>query len=159
LNLRDIKIGKKLNIADIVIIIIVIVIIAAGVNFLGGRSTSPGDSQVIKFGIEGKEVLEDAAYAPKVGDKIFNSDTSAYVGVITSVSVEPFTEAVFNPQRSMYELVVVPERYNVVIYAEGNGYHNEENCVVEGETLKVGQLYNIKGKGFAFEGYIILVEV
>ena len=151
----------KFNIVDIIIIIVVIIVAAGAVKFLGGRSEEAraGGAQTVYFAFEGRDVLLGGASLVKEGDKIYNSNNSEYIGVVTYVEIIPYKLVGFNPETAAYEEVEVPDRYDVTIYAEGTGYHNDADVVVEGQTVKVGQQFNLKGKGYAFEGYIVKVQV
>lgn len=153
--------ARKFNIVDIIIIIVIVFAAVGTVKFLNGRSeeAKAGGSQTVRFAFEGRNVLLGGASLVKKGDKIYNSNNSEYIGVVTGVDIVPYKLVEFNPETAAYEEMEVPDRYDVTVYAEGTGYHNDANVVVEGQIIKVGQQFNLKGKGYAFEGYIVKVEV
>ena len=41
---------------------------------------------------------------------------------------------------------------------EGSGTETDQDITVEGNVVKVGKEQNVKGKGYAFKGYIVEVR-
>ncbi|MBQ2679984.1 MAG: DUF4330 domain-containing protein [Firmicutes bacterium] len=150
---------RKFNIVDIIIIVIIIcVIVAGGKVFRKFSSGSKGGNETVYFEFMGTKVRYEGANKVKPGDKVYNSTNSTYLGVVDHVEVTPYYEPVFDPTEGIYEEVELPNKCNVDIFVESNGYVTDSGVFPEGQELKVGQEFFLKGKGYAFEGYIVGVD-
>lgn len=124
----------------------------------GGVDGATGEEKTYTYVAEGKKVLEDTAEVPVVGGKVFESSTSAYLGTVSKVWSKPNEEASFNRTTNKYEKMPVPGYCDLYIAITGKGTETEEDITVEGTVVKVGDEINVKGKGYAFEGYIVEVR-
>ena len=150
---------RKFNIVDIIIIVIVICVIAAGGKlFKKFSSDSHSGNETVYFEFMATKVRYEGANKVKAGDKVFNSTNSTYLGVVDGVEVSPYYEAVFDPTEGSYEEIELSNKCNVDIHVECKGYTTDEGVYPEGQELKVGQEFFLKGKGYAFEGYIVGVN-
>lgn len=152
---------RLFNIVDIIIILLVIVAGIVGAKlFLGGgaQEAASVNTKTYSYVVTGHGVVEETANFPKVGSKAFNSSTSEYLGTITEVSTEPYTEIMYSRETEKYEKVPVTGYSNISVTIEGNGTETEKDIIVEGTTVKVGALLNVKGKGYAFSGIIMEVR-
>ncbi len=155
------KQGRKgLNIIDILIIIVLLCALAAGVVWIkgGGVEGAASEEKPFTFVAEGRKVLEETATIPVVGGKAFESSTSAYLGTVSKVWSKPNEEASFNRTTNKYEKMPVPGYCDLYIAITGNGTETEQDITIEGNVVKVGDEINVKGKGYAFEGYIVEVR-
>lgn len=157
--------SKKLfgifNIVDIILILLVIVVGIVGAKmFLGGSndSAATAETKTYSYVVMGQEVVEETANFPVVGGNAYNSSSSAYLGVVKDVKVEPFTETMFNRTTGEYEKVPVDGYSDIYVTIEGNGTETEKDITVEGTTVKVGMELNVKGKGYAFKGIVVEVR-
>lgn len=149
------------NSVDIVIILLVIVMAIGGYLFLRGRSAAEtaGGVKTIQYTVEGQNIVSSAAAYPKVGDKAYNSSTSAYLGIVKDIRVEDQMKVDYNPQKGAYDKHAVTGFKTVYITIEGEGYDNDQNVVVNDNVVKVGQELNVKGKGYAMGGYIVGIHL
>ena len=92
------------------------------------------------------------------GSKVFDSTSSAYLGTVKSSWSEPFREVNFNRTTNKYEMLPVPGYCNIYVEIEGSGTETDQDIAVEGNVVKVGKEQNVKGKGYAFKGYIVEVR-
>jgi len=159
------KKSKKLfglfNIVDLIIIVLILCAAGFGIKILLGGGTInqlPTETKTYVYVVEGREVLEETADFPEIGANVYNSSTSAYLGTIKDVWMEPFTETIFNRETNRYEKVSVEGFGNIYVAIEGIGIETERDITVEGVVVKVGGELNVKGKGFAFKGYIVEVR-
>lgn len=154
---RSVK--RRFNIVDIIIIVIIICAIAVGVRvFRRFSSDASKGTQTIYFEFLGKEVRYEGANKVKVGDKVYNSTNSTYIGVVDRVDVSPYFETVFNPVTGENAQVEIDHKCDVDITVKSDGYVTDEGFFPEGQNLRVGQEFFLKGKGYAFEGYIVGVS-
>ncbi len=155
------KVFGILNGLDILILVIIVAVAGFGVYWLksgGTEHASMGEQTPYAYVVEGRQVLEEIANFPKEGGKVFDSSTSEYLGTIRSFRTEPFTEITFNRATNKYEKVPAPGYANIYLEIEGNTQVNDEDVIIEGNVVKVGDEQTVKGKGFAFRGYIVEVK-
>ena len=156
------KSRKLFGIFNIVDIILILLVIAAGIVgvklFTGGEKQDAGTTKTYTYVVQGREVLDETVTAPVIGDKVFNSGTSAYLGVVKEVTGEPYTEVIYSKEIGAYQKLPVEGYSNVSLTVEGNGTETEKDITVEGTTVKVGMELNVKGKGYAFKGIVVEVR-
>lgn len=157
------KKSKKLfglfNIVDLLILLLVIVAGVIGVKlFLGGGSEAASTGKTYTYVVEGREVLEETADMPVIGEKVYNSSTAEYLGVVKEVSSSPFTETIFSREIGVYQKLPTEGYINMLLTIAGTGTETEKDITVEGTTVKVGMELNVKGKGYAFQGIVVEVR-
>ncbi|MDD3395141.1 MAG: DUF4330 domain-containing protein [Clostridia bacterium] len=156
------KSRKLFGIFNIVDIIIILLIIAAGVIgfklFVGGEKQDTGATKTYTYVVQGREVLAETADAPVIGEKVFNSATEAYLGVVKEVTSEPYNEVIYSREIGAYQKLPVEGYCDMLLTVEGNGTETEKDITVEGTTVKVGMELNVKGKGYAFKGIVVEVR-
>ncbi len=157
---RSRKLFGIFNVVDILLILLVIAAAAVGAKLFlgGGQNQAVEESKTYSYVVQGQEVLEETAQFPVIGGKAFNSSTSAYLGIVTDVQSEPHTETMYNRVTEQYEKVPVKDYCNLSVTIEGQGTETDRDIIVEGTPVKVGMELNVKGKGYAFKGYVIEVR-
>ncbi len=153
---------KLFGIFNIVDIILILLIIAAGIVgirlFTGGDKQGTEQTKTYTYVVEGREVLDETVEAPVIGEKVFNSATSTYLGVVKEVSGEPYTEVIYSKEIGAYQKLPVEGYSNMQLTIEGNGEETEKDITIEGTTVKVGMELYVKGKGYAFKGFVVEVR-
>lgn len=155
------KLFGILNGLDLLILLVLLAAVVFGIYWTAGGGQNGGTSAETKtytYVVEGRQVLEETANFLVEGGKVFDSSTSAYLGTVKSFWTEPFTESNFNRVTNQYEKVPAPGYCNIYLEIEGSGTETDEDITVEGTVVKVGAEQNVKGKGFAFQGYIVEVR-
>lgn len=148
-----------LNIVDLILILLVIVAGIVGVRLMGSGSTAEETTgRTYTYVVMGQEVLTETAECPVIGENVYNSSTSAYLGTVAEVRTEPFTETIFDRSSSSYKKAEVPHYCDIYLTIEGQGTETEKDITVEGTTVKVGMELNVKGKGYAFKGIVVEVR-
>lgn len=150
---------RKFNVVDIIIIVIIICAIGVAGKIL--KNNSAGNealNETVCFEFLATEVRYEGADKVSVGDKVYNSTSSTYLGLVKESYVSPYFEAVFDPSKGEYVDVELENKCNVDIIVECNGYETDTGVFFEGQELKAGQEFFLKGKGYAFEGYIVDVD-
>lgn len=146
----------KIGYLDVVIVIAIIAVLIAGGMYLTKNITAT--NSVIEFTIDAKYIDEEVAQSIKLGESVFESNKNEYIGEITQVNILPMKETVENKQNGSFEIVEVPEKYNVLITIKGNGVYNEESAHVESYELYLGKTFFVKNKDFALGGVVISVK-
>lgn len=153
------KLFGVLNIVDIIIILLVIVAGIIGFRLLGvGNTQETGEVKTYTYVVQGQNVIEETATVPVIGGEVFNSATSAYLGKVTEVGTQPYTETIFNKEKSTYQKVPIKGYNDILLTIAGNGTETEKDITVEGTPVKVGMELNVKGKGYAFKGIVVEVR-
>lgn len=148
------------NIVDIILILAVAVVGIVGAKMLlgGGEADTAAEAKTYSYVVMGQEVLEETANFPVIGGNAYNSSTSAYLGTVTEMKTEPFTETVYDRSSSSYQKVPVEGYSNIYLTIEGTGTETEKDITVNGTTVKVGMELNVKGKGYAYKGIVVEVR-
>lgn len=148
------------NIVDIILILLVVIagIVGAKLFLGGGSDADTADTKTYSYVVMGQEVLEETADFPVVGGNAYNSSTSAYLGTVTEIETEPFTEIVYDRNSESYQKIPVAGYSNLYLTIEGEGTETEKDITVNGTTVKVGMELNVKGKGYAYKGIVVEVR-
>lgn len=156
------KSRRLFGIFNIVDILLILLILAAGILgaklFLGGGTEQAADTKPYTYVVMGQEVLEELADIAEIGGNAYNSSTGAYLGQVTEVASEPYCEVIYDRSTGTYKKAPIPEYCNFSLTITGNGTETERDITVEGTTVKVGMELNVKGKGYAFKGYVVDVR-
>ena len=150
---------RRFNIVDVIIIVIIICAVAVGGRvFKKFSSDADKGDQTVYFEFMATKVRYEGANKVKIGDRVYNSKNATYLGEVERVEVSPYYEAVFDPSKGENVPVELTNKCNVDIFVKSKGYVTDEGIFPEGQNLKVGQEFFLKGKGYAFEGYIVGVN-
>lgn len=150
-----------LNIIDIIILLILILGIAlASILFFKNSKTGPGvTNRPISYTVEFQHLKEEVVANVNEDDKVFNSTTGAYLGVVKKVEITEQKAVVPNESAGVYEEHIIPDESTLYLTIEGNGYDNDINVVIEGQIIKIGKPLNVKGKGYGLPGYIVGIHL
>lgn len=150
----------RLNVVDILIVFAVILVLAGGGYYLLHKQSPEAQAQVktYTYVVEGQEVVSDIIDMPTIGQNIYNSSTSEYLGTLVDFSYEESTETVFDYEAGEYKKVPLNGYSDLTVTISGSGVEDDANITVEGTVVKVGKELNIKGKGYAFKGIVIEVR-
>lgn len=153
------KIFGIFNIVDIILLLLVVVAAIIGFRLIsGGNGQETGETKTYTYVVWGENVVEETSQVPVIGGDVFNSSTGAYLGKVTKVSTEPYTETIYNKEKSAYQKVPVKGYNDIFVTIEGSGTETEMDIIVEGTPVKVGMELNVKGKGYAFKGIVYEVR-
>lgn len=151
-----------LNIVDIAIIIIVLLVVGVGGMYVLKKKNVDSVEQATRpmsYTVEFQHLNQATIEAVKKGQQVFNSSTSAYLGVIEDFKVVPQKAVIANTTLGVYEEHQIPGEMTLYLTIKGNGSDNARSIVIENHTVKVGKQLNVKGKGYAFPGYIVDIKI
>ena len=153
-------IRRHFNIFDVVIIALVLAVLAAAM-LLRDRSTGEEgrrDTRPIRYTVELTRAPQDMVNQIKVGEDIYRSTDSAYLGKVAEVRYGPHIENEYAPAAGRYVRYEVPESYDIYITVEGDGYSTARDIVVGSVTPKIcGEMF-VKGQGYARLGYVCGID-
>lgn len=150
----------RFNLFDVIIILLVLAAVGAAV-LLRNRSTGTGTTREtvpIRYTVELARAPEDMARQMRVGDDIYRSTDSAYMGKIVDVRCVPHRESEFLPEAGRFVSYEIPESFDIYVTVEGQAYWNGKDIFVEEVSPKIcGELF-VKGKGFARLSYVCGID-
>ncbi len=153
------KLFGLFNIVDLLIVLVVVVVLIVGVKVIRANSSDSSiisaQSKEIEYIVNSQNQSLESVDFIKVGDMVYNSVNSQYLGVVTDVQYTEQITPAFNANSGLYEEYKVPDKYSINITIKGNGVESEDNIVVEESNIKIGSQLNVKGKGYVFIGYIV----
>ena len=141
----------RFNLFDAVIILLVLAVVGAAL-LLRDRSTGADTTRKtvpVRYTVELTRAPQDMANQMRVGDDIYRSTDSAYMGKIADVRYVPHLENEFLPEAGRFVRYEVPESYDIYITVEGQAYWNGKDIFVEDVSPKICGELCVKGKGFA----------
>lgn len=148
------------NLFDVVIILLVLAVVGAAM-LLRNRSTGTETSRTtvpIRYTVELTRAPQDMVNQIRVGEDIYRSTDSAYMGKIVDVSHIAHQENEYSETAGRFVRYEVPESYDIYITVEGQGYWTGKDLIVEGVSPKVcGEMF-VKGKGFARLGFVCGID-
>lgn len=149
------------NIFDVVIILLAVAVVGAAMllrNRSTGGETTARATVPIRYTVELSRAPKDMVNQIRVGDDIYRSTDSAYMGKIVDVRHTAHQENEYAISASGFVRYEVPESDDIYITVEGQGYWTGKDLIVEGVSPKVcGEMY-VKGKGFARLGFVVSID-
>lgn len=150
----------RFNLFDAVIILLVLAVVGAAL-LLRDRSTGADPARAtvpIRYTVELTRAPQDMANQMRVGDDIYRSTDSAYMGKIVDVRSVPHLENAFLPEANRFVRYEVPESFDIYVTVEGQGYWDGKDIFVESVSPKIcGEMF-VKGKGFARLGFVCGID-
>lgn len=163
-NLTPKKTKWRLNIFDVIIIAVVLTIAAA--VLIIWRSTgidkSTGDdasATTIRYTVELTNMAGDTANLISAGDTLIDSVKKNTMGTVVLVDVSVMTTSTKNLENGDTVLSPVPDKMTATIVLEVEGTETQSQIVASsGYLIRVGEIVQALGPGYAGLGYIIAVE-
>ena len=150
----------RFNLFDAVIILLALAVVGAAV-LLRDRSTGADTARgtvPVRYTVEMTRTPQDMVNQMHVGDDIYRSTDSAYMGKIVDVRSGPHLEREFLPEAGRFVLYEVPESLDVYVTVEGQAHWDGKDIFVESVSPKIcGEMF-VKGKGFARLGYVCGID-
>lgn len=153
------KIFGKINVIDILIILVAIVLVILAYLYFGKNVTQASTGKTYTFQYEMQNILKQTADSIKVGDKIYDNETNAYIGEVVNVEILPYKQVIQDNQTNEFVTMEVPDRYLALITMQntlidtGNDLQTSDEYIV-----KVGKRVYIRGGIYAGSGYIVYIE-
>ncbi len=153
------KIIWKLTIIDLVIISMVIMIMAYAISYFSPRAElGSSRTKKIQYTYETTNVSESFTRQIKEGLNLYNSSRNHYVGTIVSYEVLPYEVRVPDLQNGVFRQQVLEDQWIVRMVVSAEAFDEPYHFRVTQESIKVGAVFPIKGRGFASYGAVIALE-
>ncbi|MBC8535175.1 DUF4330 domain-containing protein [Feifania hominis] len=124
------------NVLDLVILLFVVaaaVFVMLKGNFIEKVKVTSNDAK-IEYVVMLESVREYTYNAIYVGDPIFDDETDAQIGVVTKVEMKPYYDIIEKSDGTVVS-ALVPERYKLLITAEGDGKVTDDGYMINGNRL------------------------
>ncbi len=152
----------RFNLFDVLIILLAV---AVGVGVLALRNRAAGGSAEtarttvpMRCTVEIMRAPSDMVNQMRVGDDIYRSTDSAYIGKIAEVRSIPHVENEYDAGAGRYVRYEDPKFIDIYVTIEGEGYSTARDIIIGAVPIKVcGEMY-VKGKGFARMGYVCAID-
>ena len=158
---------RRLNLTDILIILLILAVIAAGVYLLAGRNTTSGGSSSPQVTVEYKvqfverdqAVADMFVAAEKNGEKVWVGAKERTEADFTDVLVEPAQRKTFSTTDEKYVLSEIPGYHDVTVTLRSSATETDDNILLSGNPIHVGDEVVVRGKGFAGYGFVIDMNI
>lgn len=148
------------NIFDALIILLIVAVLAAAV-LLRNRSAASGTSRntaPMRVTVLLSEMPHGMTDGMAIGDDIYRSTDSAYLGRLVDFFAAPHEAVKFSPLTGAFEEYAYFESDDVYLVVEGEAYSTAKDIVVGSAVCKVGAELPVKGKGYAGIGYVVGID-
>ncbi|MBE7004896.1 MAG: DUF4330 domain-containing protein [Ruminococcaceae bacterium] len=155
------KTKRKFNIVDVILIALA-VLAAVGVLALRNRVTGASVSRAttpMRCTVEMTWAPADMANQMKVGDRVYHSTDSKYIGTVAAVRCAPHKENSYLPAEGRFVQYESKDGYDIYLTIEGDGYTTDRDVVIGEVNPKVCGEMAIKGQGFARMAYVVNLDL
>lgn len=154
------KKGFKIKIIDVIIVLVFASLALVGFKFVSGRKTQSSSDAKITFVVELTAMDESALSAIEIGDNVFESRRGDFYGVVSDVKSEPAKVTTIDSVKGEYVSTTYEDKYDMYVSVEADASSvTEEDIVVAGNVIKVGDRAYIKNDKFAAAGYFVDVAL
>jgi len=154
------KLRVRFNLFDALILLLALGALA-GALLLRNRSTGTGaerDTVPMRFTVEFLQAPPGMAKAVTVGDEVFRSTDSTYLGRVVEVRAQTHTEIEYSPAQSAFVAYECAESEDVYLTIENRGYSTARDIMIGSVAVKYGEEMPVKGKGYAKMGYVVGID-
>lgn len=158
----------KFNFIDIIIVFVVVVAFVVCIKFVTAKEpdTSGGFINVIGVGeknsihytVEIRRTPLDYKYNYNKGDRVYDSNTGAFLGIVEAVEAKPAVESIADLTNGQFVMSEYPEKEDVYVTLSVVPEVKDKGFWIGGHFIKVGKLMKIQKMGCVGEGYIVDVD-
>ncbi len=147
------------NIIDFIIIAVIIVGLVAGYSLLTKKEVITSTAHTsITYAYETLPVSQAFVDSLVLDTPVFNSSRNFGVGTLVDFEVKPYELITKDLIHGVFRLEEVPNSYTVILYVRAQVTDDAYHFWANQESIKVGTVFPIKGKGFASNGVVIAVD-
>lgn len=149
---------KKFTVIDIIIVVFLLAVIAFGFIKFGHGLSWGANTQKIKFTVLARKVDAGVGDIVNAGDEVTISLKEKAYATVLGVSETEHTEVEFNPNQQKYISQVVEGKADIFIDLECDANVSDTEILDNDAPIRVGNEAYVRGKGYAFEGYIVKID-
>ena len=149
----------KFSVIDILIVLFLIVVIVFGFKKVKNSGlVIEKPHQKVSFSIMATRVDEGSGNCIKIGDNVCISLKEKEYATVTNVKETPYHETAFSQTLGKYASKPVDGKSDLLVELECMA-EITENEILDGKApIRVGESASIRGKGYSFQGYIVIVD-
>ncbi|SRR5690554_3372372 len=151
------KIFGIINIIDLTAILIIALVAIGGYQRLKSQPIVVNETTKAIITIEVSNVRMPTVENIVVGDGIYHYDKGTYIGEITEVKYEPYTEPL--EKDGQWINAPIPDKYVAIFKVEANARDNPDVIVAGGEQTRVGAQFRLKNKKATFFGTVLDIKL
>ncbi len=150
---------KKINLLDIVIILLAIIVGIFGYRFMKRTDNIESDSSTkVVYQVMASSVIPEVGDMIEIGGLLYDSGKNSCLGTITNKEVKPSTRMDTNRETGEFVQTEVTDKVDIILTVEVNAKVTNQNIETGDFIIKVGNKADVKGKGYAMNGYVIKIE-
>ncbi|MBQ8299677.1 MAG: DUF4330 family protein [Clostridia bacterium] len=150
---------KGINILDVIIILIAIVAGVVGYSLMNNGEVveTPNTSKVV-YSIKATSCLPEVEKYLEEGSTVYDSLKNYNIGTILEYEIEPNEVLVPDLTTGTVKPNIREDRIDIMLTIEANATQSDRLISIGDYEIKVGQEAYVRGKGYAFSGYIVSIE-
>ncbi len=153
------KLFGKINVIDILILLLILLILVFAYLYFGRNTGGVSTGEKYTFQYEIQNIVKQTADSIKVGDKVYDNETNAYIGEVKEVKITNFKQVIQNYETDEFVTVDVPNKYTALITIQNNLIDTGTDLkTVDDYVVKVGKRVYLRGGLYAGSGYIVYIE-
>lgn len=150
---------KGINILDLFIILILLVAGIIGYKLMNkGEVTQFSSTTKVNYSVMATGCLPEVEEYLEEGMTVYDSIKNYRLGTLKSYSVGLNEIYAPNKLTGITEKNIRNDRIDIMIDVEVDAASNDRSISIDDYEIKIGKEVFIKGKGFAFSGYIVAIE-
>ncbi|MCH5213124.1 MAG: DUF4330 family protein [Oscillospiraceae bacterium] len=150
---------KKWTVVDTIIVIVVLAAAAAGFKMMSNKIWGGTETKITaQILIPNQNKALGDAIQGAIGEEVTLSLTEKDSGVIKDVKVEPASVMVYDSMKGEYRLQELEETVDITATVEVNVKETDYAFMAGSTAIKVGNATPFRGKGYATEGNVIVIE-
>ncbi len=153
------KIFGKINIIDLIIIVFIILTLLGTYYKFNMAGTKKGiDYNTIEYEVEIKDIRTPSVEAISEGSEVFDDETGNKIGQVVTKIVKS-SEGLILKQDGTYEQSKVPDRYDLKLVIESEGFEDDYGFFVGGKKeIKRGSGLKLRSRLITYDSLIIGVK-
>lgn len=149
----------KINPIDFVIVLIVVVAGLVGYRFLRKTDVIVPNTVKVTYKVRSNDVMPEVAEMINKDTELFDSIKNYHIGKVIDKEVTPAQKAVFDQHSQKYNVVDIKDEINIILTVEADAVVEGKDIVLDNAyALKIGNQAFVKGKGYAYAGYIVAID-
>jgi len=149
---------KKFTVIDVIIVLVLLAVIAFGFIKIKDNIQNGGTTQKINFTVLAKNVNKGVGNNVNIGDEVSISLKEKAYATVVGVSETEHKEAEFSPSKKKYVTQEVEGKSDIYIELECDANVSDTEILDDNVPIRVGNEAYIHGKGYAFEGFIVIIN-
>jgi glycosyltransferase involved in cell wall biosynthesis len=149
---------KKINLLDIIIVVAVLIASLIGFIYLNKDDTVMNNTQKVIYQVQALEVDPEVFDVINIDTDIYDSTKNILIGKVTKKESMTATREEKDSVNGVFKDSSIPNKVDIILTIEANAEYTKKDIMVGEYKIKVGQQAYVKGKGYAFIGFVVNVE-